>query len=139
MRQRRVGRDGNDAIVPLYALVRGLYVEPVADGPDTVTLGDVERSIPVATAELHDGFFRVRTGSISRSERAYLRAMAELGSGPVRSSDVAKALGKDRRGVGPVRDALIKRALCFSPHWGEIAFTVPLFDQYMRRLVPSSR
>jgi hypothetical protein len=124
---------------PYFLQEFGKRAWDVADSLEQITLDDVERSIPLAIAELDDGFFRVRTGSISRSERAYLRAMAELGSGPVRSSDVAKALGKDRRGVGPVRDALIKRALCFSPHWGEIAFTVPLFDQYMRRLVPSSR
>ncbi|HWE65852.1 MAG TPA: hypothetical protein VG298_04350, partial [Acidimicrobiales bacterium] len=81
-------------------------------------------------------FFRVRTGSTTASERAYLRAMAELGSGPVRSSDVAALLNKQRSQVSPVRDALIKRALCYSPKWGEIAFTVPLFDQYMKRWIP---
>jgi hypothetical protein len=107
----------------------------VADSDDTITLSDVVRSIPVATAELDDGFFRVRSGSTSDSERAYLRAMAELGAGPVRTSEVAKLLGKSPQGVGPVRDTLIKRALCYAPRFGEIAFTVPLFDQYMKRWI----
>jgi hypothetical protein len=84
-----------------------------ADGPDTIDLGGVERSIPVATAELDDGFFRVRTGRTSDSERAYLRAMAELGPGHVGSGQVAALPGKTA--LGPTRDGLIKKADYYSP------------------------
>jgi AAA ATPase domain len=135
--------DALDRILPLtecfpYFLQEfGKRAWDVADGPDRITLDDVERSIPLATAELDDGFFRVRTGSINPSERAYLRAIAELGPGAVRSSEVAALLNKSIRAVGPVRDTLIKRALCYSPAWGQIAFTVPLFDQYMKRWIPN--
>lgn len=90
-----------------------------------ISLDDVERSIPVSTAELDDGFFRVRAGRTSNPERAYLRAMAELGPGPVRSSAVAALLAKKTTALGPTRDGLIKRAICYSPRWGEIDFTVP--------------
>jgi hypothetical protein len=121
---------------PYFLQQFGQLAWDIADGPEAITLADVERTVPVATAELDDGFFRVRTGSISESERSYLRAMAELGSGPVRSSEVATLLRKSPKGVGPVRDSLIKSALCYSPRYGEIAFTVPLFDQYMKRWVP---
>ena len=38
--------------------------------------------------------------------------------------------------VAPTRDALIKKALCHSPRWGEIDFTVPVFDGFMKRLIP---
>jgi len=121
---------------PYFLQEFGKLAWDVADGPDAITLADVERCIKLGTAELDDGFFRVRTGSTSDAERAYLRAMAELGGGAVRSSDVARVLGKSPQGVGPVRDTLIKRALCYSPRHGEIAFTVPLFDQYMKRWMP---
>ena len=75
---------------------------------------------------------------LSDPERAYLRAMAELarGPGPIRSSAVAAVLGKKVTAVAPTRDALIKKALCYSPHWGEIDFTVPMFDGFMKRLIP---
>jgi hypothetical protein len=62
--------------------------------------------------------------------------MAEIGSGPVRSSEVARVLDKSIGSLGPVRDGLIKRAICYSPRWGEIAFTVPLFDRFMKRWIP---
>jgi hypothetical protein len=120
---------------PYFLQEFGKLAWDVADGPDVITLDDVERSISLGIAELDDGFFRVRVGHANDSERAYLRAMAELGPGPVRSADVARTLRKTPQAVGPVRDALIKRALCYAPRHGEIDFTVPLFDQYMRRLI----
>jgi hypothetical protein len=122
--------------VPTSSWNSGARPGTAADGPDTIDLGDVERSIPVATAELDDGFFRVRTGRTSDPERAYLRAMAELGPGPVRSGQVAALLGKKSTALGPTRDGLIKKAVCYSPRWGEIDFTVPMFDTFRRRWIP---
>lgn len=105
-------------------------------GPGAVTPEDVHRAVPVATAQLDEGFFAVRTGKLPNNEKRYLRAMAELSPGPVKSSAVAGLLGKTTNQLGPVRDSLIKRALCYSPAWGDIDFTVPLFDEYMRRWMP---
>lgn len=122
--------------LPYFLQEFGKQAWDAAEGPEEITLDDVERSIPVATAELDDGFFRVRAGRTTNPERAYLRAMAELGPGPVRSSAVAGLLGKKTTALGPTRDGLIKRALCYSPRWGEIDFTVPMFDRFMKRWIP---
>ncbi|MHB8245862.1 MAG: AAA family ATPase [Acidimicrobiales bacterium] len=121
---------------PYFLQEFGKRAWDVAEGPDVITLDEVQRSIPVAVAELDDGFFRVRSGRTSDPERAYLRAMAELGPGPVKSGEVATLLGKKATAVAPTRDTLIRKALCYSPRWGEIDFTVPMFGEYMRRLVP---
>jgi hypothetical protein len=107
------------------------------EGSKVIRLSDVERSIPLATAELDEGFFHVRTGRTTVPERAYLRAMAELGPGVVRSAEVAALLQKKTTQVAPVRDTLMKKALCFSPRFNELAFTVPMFDQFMKRWIPS--
>jgi hypothetical protein len=121
---------------PYFLQEFGKQAWDVADGPSVITADDVDRSIPVARAELDDGFFRVRTGRTSDPERAYLRAMAELGPGPARSGDVAALLHKKTTALGPTRDGLIKKALCYSPRWGEIDFTVPMFDEFMIRWIP---
>jgi hypothetical protein len=76
---------------------------------------------------------RRRLGRASDGERIYLRAMAELGPGPVKSADVARLVGKRTTALAPTRDTLIKRALCYSPRWGEIDFTVPMFGDFMKR------
>jgi AAA ATPase-like protein len=121
---------------PYFLQEFGKAAWDVADGPDRITADDVERSLPLAVAELDDGFFRVRTGRTNDTERKYLRAMAELGPGPVKSSEVAALLGKTTNSLAPTRDTLIKRAICYSPRWGEIDFTVPMFDQFMKRWLP---
>lgn len=121
---------------PYFIQEFGKEAWDVADGPDAITLGDVDRAIPLAIAELDGGFFRVRTGRLTDQERMYLRAMAELSPGPIKSADVAGLLGKTTTAIGPVRDRLVKKALCYSPRWGELEFTVPMFDQFMKRWIP---
>jgi AAA ATPase domain len=121
---------------PYFLQEFGKQAWDAAAGPRRIDDDDVARSIPVATAELDDGFFRVRTGRTSDPERAYLRAMAELGPGPVRSGDVARLLSRKTTALGPTRDGLIRKALCYSPRYGEIDFTVPLFDEFMKRWFP---
>lgn len=96
----------------------------------------MQSSVAVTLAELDSGFFRVRIDRTTGAERAYLRAMGELGPGPHQTSDVAAQIGKSTRQVGPLRDSLIKRGLCYAPRWGRIAFTVPMFDGFMRHWMP---
>ena len=97
---------------------------------------DVERATVTAIAELDTSFFRVRFDRLTQSEKRYLRAMAELGPGPHRSGDIADALDAKVQAVAPVRAALIGKGMVYSPTYGETAFTVPLFDEFMRRALP---
>ena len=85
---------------------------------------------------LDENFFRVRFDRLTPKEKTYLRAMAELGSGPYRSSDIADKLGATINTLGPVRASLIKKGMVYSPSHGDMAFTVPLFDEFMRRAIP---
>lgn len=38
--------------------------------------------------------------------------------------------------MGPTRDNLIKKGMVYAPEHGQIAFTVPLFDEFMQREMP---
>ncbi len=118
---------------PYFLQEFGKQTWDVAEGPDEITVADVDAAVPIAIAELDTGFFRARLDRVSESERAYLRAMASLGAGPYTSGRVAAVLGKVTTQLGPVRESLIKRGICYSPRWGQIAFTVPMFDRYVRR------
>ena len=109
----------------------------VADRP-TVTRGDVNKASAVAIAELDSTFFRVRFGRTTPFERRYLRAMAELGPGPHRSGEIANAMGRPVQRVAPTRSQLIRKGMIYSPAHGDTAFTVPLFDQYLKRTMPTT-
>lgn len=96
---------------------------------------DAEFATKAALAELDSSFFRVRFDRLTPSEKRYMRAMAELGPGPHRSGDIAEQLGKKVTTVAPTRNALISKGMIFSPAHGDTAFTVPLFDGFMKRTV----
>jgi hypothetical protein len=107
----------------------------VAEG-NTITEDNVRRATAVSIKALDDNFFRVRFDRCTPAEKRYMRALAEFGTGSHRSGDVAVRLGVKTQSVGPVRSSLIKKGMIYSPQHGDTAFTVPLFDQYMRRVMP---
>ena len=101
-----------------------------------ITLDNVRRASAATVAALDEGFFRVRFDRLTHAERKYLRAMAELGAGPHRSGDIADQLGRKVTSLGPIRNQLIAKGMIWSPGHGDTAFTVPLFDEFMRRIMP---
>lgn len=92
-----------------------------------------------AIAELDKSFFKVRFDRCAPAEKRYMRALAEFGGGKHRSGDVAEKLGVKVTSVAPTRSSLIKKGMIYSPSHGDTAFTVPLFDQYMRRAIDFNR
>jgi len=102
-----------------------------------ITKQDAETATMLAISELDGSFFRVRFDRLTPSEKKYLRAMAELGSGPHRSGDIAHILQKDVQAVAPTRANLISKGMIYSPSHGDNGFTVPLFDGYMKRVMPT--
>ena len=103
-----------------------------------ITLSDVKDASAIAIAALDESFFRVRFDRLTPSEKKYLRAMSDLGPGPHRSGDIADRLGRHVRSVAPTRNKLIKSGMIWSPNHGDTAFTVPLFDEFMKRIMPGN-
>ena len=82
-------------------------------------------------------FFHVRFDRLTPSEKRYLRAMAELGPGPHRSGTIADVLKREVTSLAPTRSQLINKGMVWSPGHGDTAFTVPLFDGFMKRIMPT--
>jgi hypothetical protein len=104
-----------------------------------ITVKHVHVATRQALADLDAGFFRVRFDRLTPSEKVYLRAMAAMGVGPHRSGDIAEKLGRKANALGPNRSALIAKGMIYSPGYGDTAFTVPLFDEFMKRVMPLAR
>ncbi len=130
-----------DAIVertlgyPYFLQEWGKHVWDVAER-SPITREDVDRASELAIAALDESFFRVRFDRLTPSEKEYLRAMAELGPGPHRSGDVADSMNRKVTSLAPVRSKLIAKGMVWSPTHGDTAFTAPLFDEFMRRIMP---
>jgi hypothetical protein len=103
-----------------------------------ITAEDVERATASAVAALDESFFRVRFDRLTPAEKRYLRAMAELGPGPHRSGDISNVLHRKVTALGPTRNQLISKGMIWSPNHGDTAFTVPMFDQFMNRIMPGT-
>lgn len=120
---------------PYFLQEWGKHAWDVADA-SPITRENVAVASQSAIADLDESFFRVRFDRLSPAEKRYLRAMAELGPGPHRSGDIAEQLGRNVRSLGPTRGQLISKGMIWSPNHGDTAFTVPLFDEFMRRIIP---
>lgn len=120
---------------PYFLQEWGKHVWDVAD-QSPITKADAIAATTISIAALDESFFRVRFDRLTPLEKRYLRAMAELGPGPHRSGDVAHQLSREVTSLAPLRNQLINKGMIYSPSHGDTAFTVPLFDEFMKRIMP---
>ncbi len=118
---------------PYFLQEWGYQAWNVADS-SPIHLKDIDSASDLALKRLDESFFRVRFDRLTPKEREYVQAMSKLGRGPYRSSEVAEQLGEDVKALGPCRAKIIAKGMIYSPAYGDIAFTVPMFDDYINRL-----
>jgi hypothetical protein len=133
-----------DAVKEIYRLTEGYPYFIQEWGYQTwnyatkspIDIEAVRHASEVVMNRLDENFFRVRFDRLTPKEKIYLRAMAEIGEGPYRSGQIAKLLNENTSALATTRANLISKGMVYSPTYGEMAFTVPLFDQFMRRAIP---
>jgi len=108
-----------------------------AKNSSVITIEDAKNATQLSISNLDKNFFRVRFDRLTPGERKYVRALAELGRNPQRSGDIANKLGKTVEQVAPLRAQLINKGMLYSPAHGDIAFTVPLFEEFLIREIPN--
>ncbi len=101
-----------------------------------ITLQTVQKATDTVIKRLDKNFFRVRFDRLIPSEKSFLREMAKLGAGPYKTGDIADLLSRKTTSLAKVRAKLIRKGMIYSPAHGELAFTVPLFDEFMIRAIP---
>lgn len=117
---------------PYFIQEFGRAVWDLADGP-SVSASEARAAKIHVEEKLDTSFFKVRIDRTTDLERAYLRAMAELGPGAHAAGDVAALVDRSSQQVGPTRARLIDKGLLYTPSYGYAAFTVPQFDRYLKR------
>jgi len=131
----------DDALTEIYQKTRGYpyFLQEwghqswnLAAG-NTITLDNAKQAEAITLKRLDEGFFKVRFDRLTPKEREYVLAMARSGNGPYRSSDIADALGETAQSLGPRRAQIISKGMIYSPSHGDIAFTVPMFNDYLIR------
>ncbi|HEV2500573.1 MAG TPA: AAA family ATPase [Terriglobia bacterium] len=102
-----------------------------------ITVENIHEASKLAIANLDQSFFRVRFDRLTPREKEYMRALAGLGDGNQRSGDIAAALGVTPQSIAPIRSSIIKKGMIYSPAYGDTAFTVPLFGDFLIRSMPN--
>jgi len=102
-----------------------------------IEIAVVQRASQESIKRLDANFFRVRFDRLTPREKEYLRALADMGDTTQRSGDIAERLHVKVQSIAPVRNGLIKKGMIYSPAHGDTAFTVPLFSEFMKRIMPS--
>ena len=105
-------------------------------GASPIDAATFKQASQTTVDRLDRNFFRVRFDRLTNGEKDLLRAMAELGVGPYKMGDVAEVMKLQVGSLSPRRAKLINKGMIYSPQHGEVAFTVPLFDDFMRRSIP---
>ena len=122
---------------PFYIQQLGKHAWNLAES-SPITRRDVKAAMPIAEAALDTSIYEVRIQRVTDRERRYMRAMAELGEGPYRSGDVAAKLGMKTSEVSATRQRLLEKGLAYATEtYGHIDFTIPRFDEFMRRIMPA--
>ena len=121
---------------PFFLQVWGSHVWRIAE-KSPITVSDAVEASKRAEAALDESFFKVRFERLTERQQQYARAMAEFGDAPANSTAVANLLGLTVKQAAPIRDEVIKKGMAFSPKRGLVAFTVPKFDEYMKRAAPT--
>lgn len=120
---------------PYFLQEWGKHVWDVAEH-SPITPANVAVASQQTIAALDESFFLVRFDRLTPKEKSYLRAMAQKGNGPHRSRDIANVLNRPVTSLAPMRSQLINKGMIWSPSHGDTAFTVPMFDEFMLRIMP---
>lgn len=121
---------------PFYIQQLGKHAWNLAER-SPITTETIEAAIPAAQSALDSSIYQVRVQRATDAERQYMRAMAELGTGPYRSGNVARKIGKSTTAVSQIRQRLLDKGLIYATEdYGHVDFTVPRFDEFMRRHMP---
>ena len=133
-----------EALAEIFAMTQGYpyflqewayHAWNCADGA-VIDRADVLEATTKAKRQLDASFFRVRFDRLTPREKNYLRAMASLTGPSATASEIAAVLGVKTQSVAPMRAGLITKGMIYAPNRGGTAFTVPMFDDYLRRVMP---
>lgn len=117
---------------PYFIQFLGAQLWEASEWPEVVRVQDYEEIRPAVLQALDRTFFDARLSRTSRLERRLLHAIAQDGE----SASIGSVVRQLAISNGAVQWAvlrLIEKGLLYRPERGTVAFTLPLFGDYLRR------
>lgn len=99
-----------------------------------IDLNIVNEMKSVFFKELDKSFFKVRFDKCTPKEKEFMFAMVSCGELPCTVANVAHIMNKELKSISPIRARLINKGLIYATRHGEIDFTVPKFDEFLKKI-----
>ena len=103
---------------------------------NTIALNDVIDAMPSYTDRLDNSFFQIRFDRCTEVEKEFMYAMVKCGHLPCTIANVASIMNRTVKSISPIRGKLINKGIIYPTSFGEIDFTVPQFDNFLKRYNP---
>lgn len=116
---------------PYLLQLIGYYLVSLTNEGELITPEALEKARALAKDDLNDNVFLPMVRPLSRTDVAFLEAMAKDG-GPSRVSDIQNRLGVSQGTVQSYRKRLLDAGVVVSPRRGELSFMVPSLADYLR-------
>lgn len=99
-----------------------------------ITKADAIAAYSKFERSLDESFFKVRHDRATPRELAFMIAMVQCGERPCNTKDIAAQMGESLQTISPLRAQLIHKGFIYAAKRGAVDFTVPHFDEYLKRM-----
>ena len=129
-----------EALKEIYQIIEGYpyfiqqFCYLISKKYKDIDLNIVNEMKSIFFKELDKSFFKVRFDKCTPREKEFIFAMANCGELPCTVANVAHILNKNLKSISPIRARLINKGLIYTTRYGEIDFTVPKFDEFLKRM-----
>lgn len=119
---------------PYFLQEYGKQVWKYLDDRKIIDIAEVEKAYKDFEQSLDESFFKVRYDRATPRELEFMLAMVKINKLPCSIKDINKAMKQKSSTISPLRAQLIHKGFIYSVNRGELDFTVPQFDKYLKRV-----
>lgn len=122
---------------PYFLQEYGKWVWECKKEESIIDIKIVNKAYDKFEQSLDKAFFKVRHDRATAREIEFMTAMVACEKLPCSTKEIANIMGESIQAISPLRAQLIYKGFIYAAKRGEVDFTVPQFDKYLKRVYNS--
>lgn len=122
---------------PYFLQEYGKWVWECKKEKSIIDIKIVNKAYDKFEQSLDKAFFKVRHDRATAREIEFMTAMVACEKLPCSTKEIANIMGESIQAISPLRAQLIHKGFIYAAKRGEVDFTVPQFDKYLKRVYNS--
>ena len=119
---------------PYFLQEYGKWVWECKKEESIIDIKIVNKAYDKFEQSLDKAFFKVRHDRATAREIEFMTAMVACEKLPCSTKEIANIMGESIQAISPLRAQLIHKGFIYAAKRGEVDFTVPQFDKYLKRI-----